>query len=861
MAFDVAGILGTVSIANATYHPMSARGDGNCLFHAAGYLLERGAGPLAGQNRDHAWLRAEMVAWVRTQVTSHALTEPGATIAVHINNLGTDLGGWCGAMATDRTWGDELCVLALEHRFNVRIEVYQLDRDAAIRPANFPAVVSATTLRLLQPPTSQRGVFNHFDPLIDQPTQEERAARRYEAPRAPRMAWACADRTVVRQPWAPAILHAWYPRRWQERSGVSRFFASLTNTNTIDRNAPRVLSIILSTGVDGAIRTPAFTAESARDAPPDRAFRAPWQAPLVRKEDAEAKETWEKLHGKSEAGSFLVALDRVDWAAVSVAIRVRAVTAQTLIHFELRGKTGPAYAWSRRWSALNQFASATFASNGEELVSVPANHVVDLLALAGLSWPDSPYQLCAAPRAAHDQDDGAWTYLHVPSEWDVNTLETVGHERVAPLGDRMDHLAAAGATLTPRKDHGDEHRGFTPDQQATTKKVIRCLGEAKSAYDTNIHSVLLKRDNGRYQAVTSWATAVVAVLDVKLGRYVVHSVLYQSAERRLYRIDPAVDGPTADLGATELKEIESIIAALTMYRRTIDDVLTAYDRLAKHQDEEYQRGVIATGPAKTTPKWLAIQSLDAARDCIATEASNRIFERHGVVERRYVDEQTTPGKPICDALEEIISKLQKRQQEVGAALRHVRVTPQLRIEGVGDFDALNPGFGWYQWTPPRDEVIALDRVVTAGPLPDRDSRPLRHGVHAARRPPLPEGGGDLRGLRPLRPRPERRRGAQADLQPRHDRAPLLTPERDARRRRAVGAPRRARRRVGRVSPEGPRRAHGQAGRGLHAHADAPRGHQARDGRRGAHLLAPHRGRLRQAQPTRDGAALFGLLRR
>src|SRR6185295_16713419 len=63
MPFDIQGKIGQVGIAGAQYALIKARGDGNCLFHAAGHALTREA-HILGQVHTHASFRAAVVAYV-----------------------------------------------------------------------------------------------------------------------------------------------------------------------------------------------------------------------------------------------------------------------------------------------------------------------------------------------------------------------------------------------------------------------------------------------------------------------------------------------------------------------------------------------------------------------------------------------------------------------------------------------------------------------------------------------------------------------------------------------------------------------------------------------------------------------------
>ncbi len=356
MPFDVAGRIGTVSLAHVDYAHLSAGPDGNCLFYSVGFLLERGAGPLAGQNRDQMWLRAQATAWIRARAEEVIETEPGRLVRVSLLAQAKTGAEYELFMNADRTWGDELCVYALENVFDVRIEIYQIQGTGIVQPANFPSRLSPTVLRLVQPPTAIPNYYNHIDPLVSDATDLEIAAQRSAPVRGPHERWQGWLKNKCRMLWSPAVLHTDYPSHLPPvRSGLFSVFASLGGTNTVNALVPAILNIELTNIAKTKaeeLSSPSFFKVDPRTLP--FAFRAPYHLPLVMQEDDKAKQEWlekkkgkepspegEKVEKDKDAPGFFLATDPVDLTQVSLLLAGNGVTEASDIFFRIYKKGIP----------------------------------------------------------------------------------------------------------------------------------------------------------------------------------------------------------------------------------------------------------------------------------------------------------------------------------------------------------------------------------------------------------------------------------------------------------------------------------------------------------------------------------------
>jgi hypothetical protein len=139
MPFDILGKSRNVDLPHGQRSLLIARGDGNCLFHSCGHLLER-ANRLLGADNNHVLLRNQVVQWVTANAKGLNATgfklRDGLGI-MHNTQLGP-LTAEQDAQIDQRVaylgvvdhWADEACITAIEQRYNVYIRVFN-DQGAA----------------------------------------------------------------------------------------------------------------------------------------------------------------------------------------------------------------------------------------------------------------------------------------------------------------------------------------------------------------------------------------------------------------------------------------------------------------------------------------------------------------------------------------------------------------------------------------------------------------------------------------------------------------------------------------------------------------------------------------------------------
>jgi len=132
MPFDIRGKVRQVNITGAPYALIKARGDGNCLFHSAGHLLERAVLLLPAHN-SHATFRAHVVGYVdqHAKDTSALASSCATDWASRATRRGRSPprrpGRFDQRVAYLRragTWGDEACITAIENLYNVEALVH-----------------------------------------------------------------------------------------------------------------------------------------------------------------------------------------------------------------------------------------------------------------------------------------------------------------------------------------------------------------------------------------------------------------------------------------------------------------------------------------------------------------------------------------------------------------------------------------------------------------------------------------------------------------------------------------------------------------------------------------------------------------
>ncbi len=317
-----------------------------------------------------------------------------------------------------------------------------------------------------------------------------------------------------------------------------------------------------------------------------------------------------------------------------------------------------------------------------------------------LNWQDSPYQLAASLSAATGDGTAAWTYFHVPSAWDVNTLQAVGHEKALFLGDLLDPLKG----LVGKAPKKPDDLGFTKAQEDEVTKMVANLGDSNSGYNVNSHNIVYGPAGGPYQILSSWASTVILARAVDGLSYNLQSFLYQSHERRIYRYDPAVHGPAVGLLATHNKNDSKTMMLLVSYRI----------KLESYQDKV----VVGRLDARVfleaiNQTWAAIQRDDPARGYLGGVDALRILAKYTLASAQFNTATNADATKIATAIREMCSELDNGIKNSGTALKNtVSLRPTLEMKGVGDFDCGSPYFGWQQYVAPA--ITPVSRAVTGG---------------------------------------------------------------------------------------------------------------------------------------------------
>jgi hypothetical protein len=521
--------------------------------------------------------------------------------------------------------------------------------------------------------------------------------------------------------WSPAVLHTDYPiQQAPVATGLFSVFAGLGRTNTIDLSAPKITNIELTNSA--VVKKQELSSPSFSKVDPkllDVAFRMQYHLPLVMVEDDKAKKEWlEKQKGgesadegekSKDAPGFFLATEPVDLTRVKLTLVGQGVADDTAIYFRIYRKgvaepvgDGP---WSTTWADLSKLKGADInsAKKGDRvnfIASFSAADVIPAEVAKVLNWAESPYQLAASLAAAPGDGTAAWTYFHVPSAWDVNTLQAVGHEKAVFLGDLLAPLQ--GLTGKPPKNPDD--LGFTKDQQDAVAKMVANLGDNSPNYNVNPHNIIYGPAGGPYQILSSWASTVILARAGDGLSYNLQSYLYQSTTRRIYKYVPATHGPQADLLATQNQNTQRVMSLLVSYRMKI---------------EAYQLKVVV-GRLEPRPfleaitqAWTAIQRDDAARAYMAGPDALRILGANTLTSAQFDLRTNSNTANIEAAFRQMCSELDAGVKANAANLKNaVTLRPTLEIQGVGDFDSGSPYFGWNQYVAPA--IFPVSRAVTGG---------------------------------------------------------------------------------------------------------------------------------------------------
>jgi hypothetical protein len=575
MAFEVFGRYpDTVALSGADHIRVRARGDGNCLFHAAGHGLIV-LGKLGVDDFDHARFRAHVVDFV----AAHAKDtddlgfkfRDGLGIARNQRDVvseqqGRQIDRLVANLRRLRAWAGEACITAIEQLYEVEIEVYDTHGgdDALGVPYYATSGPRETKLRLCicmlghtpyhydlyLPEDSYDAERDDIGGAHVEPESKPKSSGKSAPP--PKSGWI---KQSAKEPWAYHLM-AEGLQLFGPAIGPRQFHFSRAIIEGELDDAPRRLSVALGSQKNSVSTTAAILAVHLRNASSDDELELLSISRRAASEDLE-EAIWEHLQ---------LPLARVDSGSAS-ATHLPDLSHTTLIVDTERGsdeQPGTLYLrLYRRAKGLlatkqgisddglvAEYELSLAKVEAEELDS-PARcrYALELAKLLPkqlislLRSDASPYQLVVAGTEDFTASRCAWTHFHVPSDWDVNIAETFATVPVLMLGDSPTLLGELGvdAELADRQ----ERESFAMSEEAETalRQVLASAG--LGSIDTNACNYLLEVEEGEWYLSTSWASMACLELDED-GRYCLTALYWSGGKRHAYIVDAAdLAKPTA----------------------------------------------------------------------------------------------------------------------------------------------------------------------------------------------------------------------------------------------------------------------------------------------------------------------------
>jgi len=574
MPFDIQGKIGQVGIAGAQYALIKARGDGNCLFHAAGHALTREA-HIGGQVHTHASFRAAVVAYVEQHakdldalgfklrdglgITRNA---QGAVSPAQARQIDQRVAYLRGA----NNWGDEACITAIERLYNVEALVFD-NTGAAVNAfgvAHYtPSHSPATKLRLCVQFVGN--VPYHYDLYLPNATYDaaqdgpDRTAQPEEAPKsdsepkpeprkdvappksAPAKEWDYAFDPAGLKPYGAPIAHQrfGYTAAWLDGKGsggkVVKLQTALGNELNVSQGppAPVIAVQLVNRGKAKNLASTSWSAARGKEAFA-AGHREPFFMPLQRREGI--------CVDILDPAATLLAIDVEDGKARQPAKVYGAFFQRSLGKRGDKSKDGPVADFELDLNAKG-LESEKVEGSGGALVryTIPAAAVIDVKLRKFLGWDGGPYQLVVSSAEELAVEASAWTYFHVPSEWEVNAAEAVGQAPLLMLNDDLQPLVDAGigakAQAVANRNLGGEQvlgrETFELSEKAETG-LNTLLAAAGLGVDLNASNYLVEVDDGAFYVSTSWASMVHLSLNAEDGWYYMDALYCSGSERRAY---------------------------------------------------------------------------------------------------------------------------------------------------------------------------------------------------------------------------------------------------------------------------------------------------------------------------------------
>jgi hypothetical protein len=509
-----------------------SRGDGDCLFHSMAYLLRqaglRGAGTQVELRTEavqllRTWFGTVAAPgasrdWVKAQLVLNG--EPGVLAGTVGNALQTAVEAYLTRMDRPGTYGDPLCVAAIEDLYDVAILAYTR-QGVVILPATNAG--GAQTLRVAYVSYSGKGDPNHFNPLIADTGQviphHDFAA--LEALDVPLGELSLAGEGA--QLYAPPMRHADFPalptidRTTSLDRGLRSLLVSISGENVVQIGGPVFAGFALSW------QPPKGNASSA---PPPVVSNA--GTPRAYADRVDSKRLFRaRLTAPLKVGEGGLTPD-VDGDALEVFLTMTGAYADTTpLELRLEGRTGSNFVLRRLEFTWGNMGKNVSESNGaaQRQCALSAIDKSNAL-LAGLDWKDSPFRLTIWSSAAGNRTEPVCAYFNVPAPLDVVGLAQVAQIPVLPIGDLMAPLAKLKIDKAVIEPLGDNPRPKIPGsvQRLIGTAFIQAISKKASAdpngvFDPNSTSIALV-DGNRMFVQTSWASF--AVLRREKGKIFLH---------------------------------------------------------------------------------------------------------------------------------------------------------------------------------------------------------------------------------------------------------------------------------------------------------------------------------------------------
>ncbi len=603
MPFDIRGKIAQRAITAVQYALIKARGDGNCLFHAAGHLLER-AGVLEPQYNTHLTFRAHVVDYVRQHAKdTNALgfkLRDGLGITRNQQNAVTEAQGRqidqrVAYLARPNMWADESCITAIERLYNVEALLYDnagADQNAFGVRHYVPSHSPATKLRLciqfvgsapyhydLYLPDAQYSaaldgpdhtavvVPEEPKPSSDPEPQPKKPALPKKPPPAQ---WDYFLDPDGLKPYGPPISHrqfaytaAWLDGKGSGSKSKKPMPVSLGGGSNVSLGPPApVVSVqLVNRGKSKELASTSFSTATAKDAFAV-GHREKFFMPLQRQDG--------------------LCVDILDPSATELVIEVEEGKARqpgTLygaFFQRAHGKRSSKGSKGAEDVPVADFVLELSGMEGKKVESeagarmryvVPAKTVIDVRLAKFLVWDGSPYQLVVSSAEELTPAASAWTHFHVPSEWDVNVAEALGPAQVLMLNEDLQPLVDAGIgakaqalanpNLEGEKPAGRETFELSIEAEAALRKLLQAAG---MDIDWNAGNYLVESEAGYYVS-TSWASMVHLFRNDEDGHYYMDALYCSGDVRRAYRATMAAmasAGERQEAGQVYVKPLEAV---------------------------------------------------------------------------------------------------------------------------------------------------------------------------------------------------------------------------------------------------------------------------------------------------------------